>query len=202
MAKVIHYACPDCGGTFKHFRILSDEGPPDRCALCGSWMNMDEPPQEVFVPTAPAIRKNSYVKGVDQSYRAMEESSAQRSAEAADMLRDAYSQEDKESPHEGDPRIVEEFRKNQINELTSGLKLTDMADPMTMRSGDTAVAGSLATPEAQRLSVAQKPGFAANGMENFTPGPDRNAEFVQRFTQNHTNRALGMIRSGEMGRHT
>jgi hypothetical protein len=71
------YRCPDCEGTFKFMHVLQDDPPPDRCELCGSWMNLDIPPEPVFVPQAPAVRSGK-AKAVDDVYYGMEDSSRLR----------------------------------------------------------------------------------------------------------------------------
>jgi hypothetical protein len=87
MAKFVHYQCPDCRGTFKHLHHPSDAPPPDRCPLCGSWVSDAEPPQEVFVPQAPAVHgASAKAKAVDDVYYGMEDASVARThmmAEAA-----------------------------------------------------------------------------------------------------------------------
>lgn len=205
MAKFKHWKCPDCGGVFSDLQVRSDDPPPDRCKLCGSWMNLDAPPQEAFVPQAPGIRKSAYAASVDQSYRAMEETSAQRAEEAAGMLEDAYRAEDRESPFESDPTILKELQKHQVDEVRSTLKVTNMQDPSSMRPGDNAVVGGNAGAAAARLSMGGNipgPRFAndAGAVPMPAAGSGNNANFVSGFTRDHHQRAVGMIRAGELGR--
>lgn len=205
MARFIHFRCPDCGGTFRHLQHPLDAPPPDRCPLCHSWVSADEPPEEVFVPAAPAIRKSAYAKAIDQQYRAEEAASALRSEEAADQLERAYRDEDRASPIEGDPAIVNELRKHQIDELKSGLKVTNMRDPTEMRAGDVAAVPAGATEAAARLSNGiARPGFqvmAGGALPNHAPGiGPANAGNValDGLRAAHSTRAAGMIRAGQL----
>jgi hypothetical protein len=83
MAFYRHYQCPDCNGVFKYLHTLSDEPPPDRCDLCGSWMSDEEP---VFVPQAPAVRGvSASTKAVDDVYEGMVDASKVRTELMAEM---------------------------------------------------------------------------------------------------------------------
>ena len=205
MARFISYRCPDCGGTFRHLQHPIDAPPPDRCPLCHSWVSADEPPEEVFVPAAPAIRKSAYAKSVEQSYRAQEAASIERSNEAAAQLELAYRAEDRASPIEGDPAIVNELRKHQINELKSGLKITNMRDPTEMRAGDIAAVPAGATEAAARLSNGiARPGFqamAGGALPNHAPGigpANAGSAALDTVRTMHRNGAAGMIRAGQL----
>lgn len=78
------YKCPDCNGTFKFMHVLLNDPPPDRCELCGSWMNMDRPPEPVFVPQAPAV-KGKVAAAVDEVYRGTEDASRLRAEMMAQL---------------------------------------------------------------------------------------------------------------------
>ncbi len=171
-----HYRCPDCQGTFKHRIIAADDPPPDRCPLCNSWMNVDEPPEPIFVPQAPGIRENAYAKSVDQVYKAMEESSIQRAKDAADIL---------------------EVKESEM----SHLKITNMREPSEMRAGD--VAAITETPASLRSGGSQA-GFQNLGgiIPNVMPGigPAQAGEAArQALTQSHGQRAAQLIAKGQMG---
>lgn len=171
-----HYRCPDCAGTFKHMIVGGDDAPPDRCPLCNSWMNIDEPPEPIFVPQAPGIRENTYAKSADQTYRAMEEASIQRAKEAADIL---------------------EVKESDM----SHLKITNMRDPSEMREGDTAAI--VETPASLRTGGSQA-GFQALGgvIPNVAPGvgPAQAGESArQMLTETHGQRAAQLIAKGQMG---
>ena len=208
--KRVTYICPDCGGKFVHVHHLSDLTPPDRCELCGAWMSEDEPPQEVFEPQAPAIKSSDYAKSVDQSYRAMEEQSAARADEAADQLESWYQRDDKENPHQGDPALLDDFKKNQIAELKSGIKITDMKDPSQMRPGDTAAILPATSVAAQRLSIgASKPGFqeyvggsgtggATSALSHLTGHKGWENGSPPAPNPVHNARAAAMVRQGQM----
>ncbi len=205
MAKYRYWRCPDCGGTFKDLQVLTDDPPPDRCSLCHAWMNLDEPPEETFVPQAPGIKKSVFAQSVEQSYRAMEEASVHRAEDAADQLRDAYRAEDRNSPHEGDRAILDDFQKNQIAELKSGLKITNMREPSEMRPGDSAVIGPSAEAAKQRLSVGPSaPGFQmleGGRPSNFAPGvgPSNAGDAIRQMVGgSHGSRAAQMIQAGQM----
>jgi hypothetical protein len=160
-------------------------------------MSEDEPPQEVFVPQAPGIKKSVYAKSIDQTYRATEAASIGRAEDAASQLEDAYRKEDRESPFEGDPKVLAEFQKNQIAEIRSGLKITDMKDPSSTREGDNSVV----------RSPVQVPGAGFQSFEGATArdalgaGGGQMAPFVSRATQDHSSRASQMIRAGQIAKH-
>jgi hypothetical protein len=83
MAFFRSYQCPECEGIFKYLHHPNDAPPPDRCDLCHAWM-LDEA-EPVFVPQAPRI--GTYKgKTPDQVYRQMEQASADRTYEMAEML--------------------------------------------------------------------------------------------------------------------
>jgi hypothetical protein len=197
MARFVHYRCPDCGGTFRWLHHPSDSPPPDRCTLCNAWVSEDEPPEEVFVPQAPGIAKSNYAKSIDQTYRATEEASIARANDAAGQLEDAYRKEDRESPFEGDPAVLREFQRNQVAEMRSGLKITDMKDPSSMREGDNAAVNK----------PVQVPGAGFQSFEGATArdalggGGGMNAPFVSAATRDHSARASAMIRAGQIAKH-
>jgi hypothetical protein len=188
MARYQHYRCPECGGTFRFLHEHSDTPPPDRCPLCNAWVSEDEPPQPVFVAQAPGIRKSAYTKSVDQTYRAMEQSSIERADEAAALLESDYAAQPKDE-HDG---LVKATQKEQIAQLRSELKLTNMKDPSQMREGDTAHIGSapLSTTKAQYAPYAGR--VSGDQTSQMVP-------MIKSFTRDHTQRAMGMIRAGNLG---
>lgn len=223
MARFVWYKCPDCGGTFRFLHHPSDCEPPDRCELCGAWMSDDAPPVEAFVPQAPLIKKSAYAKSVDQTYRAMEESSAQRAEVAAGMLEDQYRADDRAAPHQGDPALLDDFRRDQVAKMKSELKITDMRDPSQMREGDTAVTSAhaaAASAAAARLSIGpNKPQFQnlSGGVPNVAPGIGPAASQAHTAMTGHSGwqdgtppvinsqhqaRAAALVRAGEIGRHS
>jgi hypothetical protein len=183
MARFVHYRCPDCGGTFRFLHHPSDSDPPDRCQLCHAWMSDDEPPEEIFVPQAPGIKKSPYAKSVDQTYRAMEDASIQRAKDAADMA--------------GVP-------ESEMNHL----KITNMRDPSEMREGDTAAIMPAASVAAQRLTIGQSaPGWQdlSGTIPSVMPGvgPAKAGDTTRQSVGNsHSSRASQMVRAGEMGRYS
>jgi hypothetical protein len=184
MAKFQHYRCPECGGVFKFLHERSDTPPPDRCLLCNAWVSEDEP---VFVPQAPRIKKSPFTKSVDQTYRNMEEASIHRADEAAGILESEYAAQPKDE-HDS---LVRVMQKEEIANLRSDLKITNMRDPSEMREGDTAhipkptmASGASFQPYAGSVS-----GSAVSPMTST----------IKEFTANHTARAIGMIRAGNMG---
>lgn len=189
MAFYRHYDCPDCGGRFKFMHVLSDDPPPDRCPLCGSWVSEAEPPQPVFVPQAPGIAKSAMAKSIDQTYNGMMDASVQRAEEAGDMLDDQLRA----------AGVDDDTRRQHVAEAKSQVKITNLREPSEMREGDTAYIGPSADAAAQRLSVgASRPGFQTFG--GAPAGPGGNAEFVSRATAGHTPRAVAMIKAGQMNR--
>jgi hypothetical protein len=198
VARFVNYRCPDCEGEFRWFHHPSDAPPPDRCQLCGSWMSDEEPFEEIFVPQSPGIRKSAYAKSVDQTYRAMEAQSIGRADAAADQLADTYRSQPHDEEFSG---LVKVSQQEQIAQLKSDLKITNMKDPSEMREGDTAVVGPSATAAAQNLTTnTSKPGFVqyGEGVPAVMPG---NAAVVSNITRDHTPRAMQMIKAGQMGKY-
>lgn len=190
MARYVHYRCPDCAGTFKHLHVLSDDPPPDRCPLCNSWVSGDEPPEEVFVPQAPAIRKSIYAKSIEQTYRATEAASIERANEAASILESEFARQPRDRDFESG--LLEVTQREQVATLRSELKITDMKDPMQMREGDNAVSGT-PTPTAVKGASFQD----LSGGQHIPGGPS-NAPFISNATQDHNARAHAMIRAGRL----
>jgi hypothetical protein len=198
MAKYQSYRCPDCKidagygpGIFVHMHLLADKGDtPDRCPLCQAWVNEDDPPDEAFVPQAPRIKKSPYGKSVDQTYRNMEEASILRADEAAGMLESQYAAQPKDE-HDS---LVRTTQKEEIAHLKSELKITNMRDPSEMREGDTAHIPKPANP-AITTGAAYQP--YAGSVSGAAVSPM--VSTIKSFTANHTPRAMGMIRAGNMG---
>src|SRR5690349_4958424 len=132
MARFIVYECPDCRGRFRWLHHPSDAPPPERCQCCGAWMSDDEPPIEVFEPAAPMIRKNVYAKSIDQTYREMERQSADRANEAASILEDSYNAQPHDEEFSG---LLKATQAEQVAQIKSELKITNMADPSSTREG-------------------------------------------------------------------
>lgn len=222
MAKYRPYKCPDCSGLIWHLHLLSDLSDfPDRCPLCSSWLSMDAPPETVFVPQAPMIKKSVYAAAVDQSYRRIEEASIARAEEAAATLEDQFRRDNRANPHEGNPDLLADFQRNQVDELKSGLKITNMADPSSMREGDSAAITTQASAAAQRLSIGHsKPGFQMyGGGTDYAPGVGPGHAGARAHgavtghqgwvngtpaaaNPTHTTRAQQMIRAGQLGSYT
>lgn len=204
MAKFRFYRCPECGGTFRHLHHPDDAPPPDRCQLCHAWVSEGEPPEPVFVPQAPGIKKSEFAKSVDQTYRATEAASVQRAEDAADQLRAAYAAAERESPHEGDRAILDDMERHQIDEMRSGLKITNMRDPSEMREGDSAVIQPSADAAAARLTMgASRPGFQTyeGPPPNHAPGvgPSNSGDMArQAVVGSHAARASQMISAGQL----
>jgi hypothetical protein len=193
MARYQAYKCPECEGVFRHFHHPDDSPPPDRCVLCGAWVSEGAPPEPVFVPQAPGIRKSDYVKSVDQVYRTYEDASIQRAEDAADHL-------DQQLRDNG---VDEETRRKEIFELKSGLKVTNVRDPSEMREGDMATIMPPTGAEAQLTTSINQPGFKSlNGpVPNYAPGVGpKNADVISSITKDHTPRAIQMIQAGRMNK--
>lgn len=199
MAKFLWFRCPDCGGTFKHLRVLSDEPPPDRCSLCGNWMNLDSPPEEVFVPQAPRIAISNYAKSWDQTANAIMSSSEGRANAAEDQLRTEWARQDKEDPFQGNTEMLAETRRQQIDELKSGLKITNMREPNETREGDVSAITSGAEAAASRLRQGgAMPGYQdlSGSAPNVVPGTV--SALQGRLTSNHATHAASVVRAGQM----
>lgn len=167
MAKFIFYKCPECEGVFKYLHVLSDAPPPDRCELCHAWMSDTEPPQEVFVPQSPGIRKNAYARSMDQTYRAMEEQSIGRAEEAASILEDSYRAQPRDADFESG--LLDQTQREQVAQVRSELKITNMRDPSETRPGDISAIPKIANPSSP---VTQGSGFQLMGgaPPNHAPG--------------------------------
>lgn len=195
------WRCPDCAGEFVHSYLSSEPDCPERCPLCDAWVSDEAPPQEVFVPAAPGIRKSAFAKSVDQTYRAMEESSRHRADEAADTLETAY----RADPLDGeDSGLIAASRKEQIAQMKSELKITNMRDPSDMREGDAAAITDSAA--AQRLSIGpSRPGFQQLGgapPPNHAPGVGNYAvrdAVTSGINAGHASRAQALVSAGNMG---
>jgi hypothetical protein len=191
---VIRYRCPECGESFS-YPADTPQDAPDRCQVCHAWMSDEEPTE--FVPKAPAIRKSPYVKAVDQIYRQTESQSIDRANEAASLLDDEYRRQPKDEY--SDSPLMAEMQKSQLDDMKSGLKITNMREPTEMREGDTAAIMPKTSPNSP---VAQGAGFQNfNGPVSGAPGSGDMVNFVKSFTAEHTPRAVGMIREGNMGRY-
>jgi hypothetical protein len=196
MARFVHYRCPDCEGTFKYMHHPSDAPPPDRCPLCEAWVSTEAPPEEVFVPQAPRIRENAYAKSIDRVYREQEQASIERADEAAAALEDVYRAQPKEDgPAEP---LIDHMQKAEIMGLRSGIKITDMKDPSSMREGDSAAISS--TPPSLREGGATAAFQNLGGaIPNHTPGIGPPGEATrQALSAQHGSRAQVMTAQGQM----
>lgn len=81
MARLVTYKCPDCEGQFDFLHHPSDEPPPDRCELCGSYMG-DDPPKAPVLTLKIGTAKG---KNPDRLVRQMEDASHERAVMAAEM---------------------------------------------------------------------------------------------------------------------
>ncbi len=81
MPRLVTYKCPDCSGQFDFLHHPSDEPPPERCELCGSFMG-DEPEKAPVLYLKIGTAKG---KGPDKIYRQMEKGSEERVAAAVEM---------------------------------------------------------------------------------------------------------------------
>ena len=208
-----YWRCPECNGVFKFFHTTPE--PPDRCILCDAWMSDEEPPESAFEPQAPLIRASNYARSVDMTYREMERQSSLRADEAADNLRDAYAREEQNDPYQGNKELLADLQKHQIAETHSTTKITDMADPMSLRQGDRAfkLPGVDAASHNLTMIKGQGPRFETfvggsgmpnasealsnvmghSGWQNGTPASANPA---------HVSRAAAMIAAGNMGSFT
>ncbi len=201
MARFVHYRCPECRGIFRHLHHPSDSPPPDRCPLCQAWVSDGEPPEAVFVPQAPGIKKSAFAESVEQSYRAMEASSVGRAEEAGDLLERAYAEQ-------GPPQTNYEadFRKEQVAQIKSELRVTNLREPSEMRRGDVAAIGNTAQAMANLSAMGSRPGYQQLSGREYAPGQtptaaDRDAvsNTLRDMRANHPTTAAAMIRAGNMG---
>lgn len=71
------YGCADCGAEVEILQT-AEEGPPAECPACGG------APRPEPIPTGMRIGGSAVARSVDQTYRALEESSAARAEEAGE----------------------------------------------------------------------------------------------------------------------
>jgi hypothetical protein len=183
--------CPSCRGSFPWD---TGGGWPRYCPLCSYDTSMDDQP-EVAAPHVRSGMAKARLQSADQTYRAMEASSAGRAQDAADML--------------GVP----------VTEM-SDLKITDAQT--SLREGDAAVK-PVSNPVSQTMDArpgvfgfqgaAQGSNFATNAHTGVMPdGPYRGAPIVgdvrhagakasSLVRDFHMKHADAMVRRGEQGRH-
>jgi len=147
MSVYRYYRCRDCGSTFRYLHHPNPEEDPfdGECPVCNAAAGADL----TFMAVAPGIRKNPYVKSADQTYRAMEEASIQRSKDAESMAWDAAHASGMTDTQIRDTRIAD----------MSSIKITNMRDPSEMREGDVAAI----TPSAPSPVVQSMKALAAQG---------------------------------------
>jgi transposase-like protein len=190
------YRCPDCAGEFVHSFLSSESKYPERCPLCNAWVSGDSPPDEVFVPATPLIRENAYARSIDQVYRAEEKASADRAEDAVAHLEAIFRDQPKIDGPEGE--AVAHAQKLELAGLKSGLKITDMRDPTSMREGDMAAIAPTPAPLTQGGLTAQFQNPA--GIPNFTPGvPGVGDALREGIVSGHATRAQAMTAQGQLG---
>jgi hypothetical protein len=204
MAKFRYWRCPDCSGVFKHLHVLSDDPPPDRCVLCGSWMSTETPPDETFVPVSPPIKKSAYARSVDQSYRAMEAASIGRAEEAASILETEYAKQPKD---EFDSGLLRATQREEVAAIQSELKITNMRDPSEMREGDTAyIAPGVSQARQNLMTPTGGPGFQqlAGAVPNYAPGvgPERAGAAIHTTLNGHSGWVNGSPPTANPGHQT
>jgi len=180
MARYVDYRCPECSGKFRWLHHPSDAPPPDRCPLCHAWVSEDEPPEQIFVPKAPMIKKSLMAKSWDQTARAIEEASIQR----AKMVADEFGVPESEVSH---------------------MKITNMREPNEMREGDTAVISS-PIPQGQTRQSGALPSAAFQGMvpsiPGYSPGTGGSPEMtgiMSRVRSHHPIAQRALTAAGTMG---
>lgn len=200
MARFVHYHCSSCDRIFRYLHHPSDAPGPETCTLCGAFVAKDPPPEPVFAPAAPLIRENAYARSIDRVYRAQEQSSLDRADAGEALLERMY----RDQPVEDGPEreMIEHARKLELAGLKSGIKMTNMQDPSSMREGDMAAIGAVAgTPPGLREGgqVAQ---FQALGgqVPNYAPGiaPHTGDQARQAIVAQHGAQAQAMTARGQM----
>ena len=171
------YRCPDCGEKFKWPR---DIDPPRRCVHCDSWMDLDDPPPEAFVPKAPMIRNGERVRAVEDVYYAMEDGSRHRAELAAEHL----------------PGV-------SASELTH-MHITDMND--RQKPGDIAFKPGPPSPSSELISRGIGGWQGMGGAEYGAAAhqgymPHRGEAARQQTNAIHSRIAAPMVRASEIGRY-
>ncbi len=82
MARKVDYKCPECHKVFEFLHHPNDEPPPDYCPLCKAFVGDTAEKQPVFKISIGTAKG----KVPDQVYRNLEDSSAARAQEAADLV--------------------------------------------------------------------------------------------------------------------
>lgn len=88
MPRCVEYECPDCNGRFTYRFFKTDDKPPERCELCGSYMG-DDPEHLPVLSVNISTAKN---KVGDDLYRKMEDSSKARIEAVAEMTGSSASE--------------------------------------------------------------------------------------------------------------
>lgn len=83
MPRKVDYKCPECEGIFEFMHHPNDEPPPDYCPLCKAYVGDDPLPKVPVLHLTIGTHKG---KTPDRLYRQLEESSANRAQEAADLV--------------------------------------------------------------------------------------------------------------------
>ena len=166
MARLVVYKCPDCSGTFDFLHHPSDEPPPERCELCGSYMG-DNPPK------APNIFKLSVGtakgKNPDKIYRQMEKGSEERVQAAVEMAGGSSSDYSnlkitdlKDARHEGEiaaPSTTEAMKRLSYNVMGRNIA-PEMQNPQAKAFADATTSGPNALATRGMITDLQTSGRA------------------------------------------
>jgi len=181
MAKYRSWKCPDCRGTFRDLQVLLDDPPPDRCPLCGSWVSTD-PPEEVFVPSAPAVHGlSAKAKAADDVYYGMEDASALRTQMMAEAGGGSAS----------------DYDHTRITNLRTGLKEGEIAavppppNPVSAVMQQTQLTGHQTNVTAQAFAAATTHGIGAYAGERAR----------QAITSQHQQQVQAVVGAGRLGPH-
>jgi hypothetical protein len=159
----------------------------------------DEPPDKPFVPKAPAIRKSGYVRSVERTYREMERSSIARAEEAADQLEAAYASQPRDAEFSG---LLQATQREQVAQLKSDLKITNMKDPGQMREGESAAimpAMSADSPVVKGAAFQMMGGAPADVAPGVGGGGLPVRAVRDSLAGSHAANANRLIRAGNMG---
>lgn len=75
------FGCPECGGEFEVMQER-DEGPPAKCQICAADMTEEGVVIPLSLPRGGKIVGSPTAKGVDMTYKMLEDSSAAMAAES------------------------------------------------------------------------------------------------------------------------
>lgn len=185
MAKYKPYRCPDCEQVFRHMHLLSDLSDlPDRCPLCDSWVSTEQPPEEVYVPQAPAVHgtgtQSAKTKAADDVYYGMEDASKLR----AQMMADAGG------------GSASDYAHTQITNIRTGEGVVAAMPPQ-----QSDVTRMMAQTQGVTGNAYQQNAMAYAEATRYGPGAYAGERTRNAVTQQHQQQLRAVVGAGTIGTH-